>query len=110
PHKIKEKQFLRFNFSVYNKIVEVFFPQISFGNNTFLRGNINPDEDMFKLNFATPTLEIGENTVHRIDLQVDTKNPLYNAYVEMDSISNKFYKISDFGMINVKNNDTLYFR
>lgn len=110
PHKIKEKQFLRFNFSIYNKIVEVFFPQISFGNNTFIRGNINPDEDMFKLNFATPTLEIGENTVHRIDLQVDTKNPLYNAYVEMDSISNKYYKISDFGMINVKNNDTLYFR
>lgn len=110
PHQIKEKQFLRFNFSVYNKIVEVFFPQISFGNNTFLRGNINPDEEVFKLDFATPTLEIGENTVHRIDLQVDTKNPLYNAYVEMDSISNKYYKISNFGMINVKNNDTLYFR
>lgn len=110
PHKIHEKQFLRFNFSVYNKIVEVFFPQISFGNNTFIRGNINPDEEIFKLNFATPTLEIGENTIHKIDLQVDTKNPLFNAYVEMDSISNKYYKISDFGMINVKNNDTLYFR
>ncbi|MGE4347639.1 MAG: translocation/assembly module TamB domain-containing protein [Flavobacteriaceae bacterium] len=110
PHKIKEKQFLRFNFSIYNKIIEVFYPDISFGTNTLIRGNINPDEEMFKLNFATPNLEIGENTIHKIDFQIDTKNPLYNAYVEMDSISNKYYKISDFGMINVKNNDTLYFR
>lgn len=110
PFEIHEKQFLRFNFSIYNKIVEVFFPEISFGNNTFIRGNINPDEEMFKLNFATPTLDIGENTIHKIDLQVDNKNPLFNAYVEMDSISNKLYKISDFGMINVKHNDTLYFR
>jgi len=110
PHKIKEKQFLRFNFSVYNKIIEVFYPDISFGNNTFIRGNINPDEERFKLNFATPILEIGENKVYNIDFQIDTTNPLYNAYVEMDSISNKYYKISDFGMINVKNNDTLYFR
>ena len=110
PYKIKEKQFLKFNFSIYNKIVEVFFPQISFGNNTFIRGNINPDEEMFKVNFSTPTLELGENTVHKIDLQIDNKNPLFNAYVEMDSISNKYYKISDFGMINLKRNDTLYFR
>lgn len=110
PYEIQEKQFLRFNFSIYNKIVEVFFPQISFGNNTFIRGNINPDDEVFKLDFSTPTLEIGENTIHKIDFQVDNKNPLFNAYVEMDSIRTKLYTISDFGMINVKNNDTLYFR
>lgn len=110
PHSIKERQFLRFNFSIYNKIVEVFFPQISFGNNTSIRGNINPDQEIFRVNFVTPTLEIGESTVHKIDFQIDNKNPLFNAYVQMDSISNKHYKISDFGMINVKHNDTLYFR
>lgn len=110
PYVIQEEQFLRFNFSIYNKIVEVFFPEISFGNNTFIRGNINPDDEVFMLNFSTPTLEIGENTIHKIDFQVDNRNPLFNAYIETDSIKTKLYTISDFGMINVKNNDTLYFR
>ncbi len=110
PHKIKSRQFLRFNFSIYNKIIEVFVPNLSFGSNTNIRGNINPDEELFRLNFRTPKLEIGSNTIDKINLQVDTKNPLYNAYIEMDSIKTKQYKIADFGMINVKNNDTLFFR
>src|SRR5690606_13335543 len=76
PYVIQERQFLRFNFSIYNKIVEVFFPNISFGTNTFIRGNINPDDEVFKLDFSTPTLEIGDNIIHKIDLQIDNRNPL----------------------------------
>lgn len=110
PHKIAEDQFVRFNFSIYNKIIEVFYPDISLGSNTIIRGNLNPDDEVFKLNFITPSLEIGKNRIDRIDLQIDNKNPLYNAYVEIDSIKTEVYKISDFGLINVSHNDTLYFR
>lgn len=110
PHKIEENQFVRFNFSIYNKIIEVFYPNISLGSNTIIRGHLNPDEEVFKLNFITPTLEIGENRIDQINLQIDNKNPLYNAYVEIDSIRTPLYKISDFGLINVSHNDTLYFR
>lgn len=110
PYKIEENQFVRFNFSIYNKIIEVFYPNISLGSNTIIRGNLNPDDEVFKLNFITPSLEIGENRIDRINLQIDNKNPLYNAYVEIDSIKTKLYKISDFGLINVSYNDTLYFR
>lgn len=110
PHKIKENQFLKFDFSVYNKIIEVFYPSISLGRNTFIKGNINPDDEIFKLNFVTPSLNIGNNKVSRLNLQVDNKNPLFNAFIEMDSLRTKHYKIADFGMINVKHNDTLYFR
>src|SRR5690606_14731324 len=40
----------------------------------------------------------------------DNKNPLYNAYIEMDSIRTKFYIVSDFSLINVTANDTLFVR
>ena len=110
PHKIAEDQFVRFNFSIYNKIIEVFYPNISLGSNTIIRGNLDPDDEVFKLNFITPSLEIGKNRIDRINLQIDNKNPLYNAYVEIDSIKTGVYKISDFGLINLSHNDTLYFR
>ncbi|MDO4727611.1 MAG: translocation/assembly module TamB domain-containing protein [Bacteroidota bacterium] len=110
PFKIRANQFLKFNFSIYNKIVEVFFPSISFGNNTFIKGDVNPDKEVFKFNFQTPKLQLADNKIHRIDLQIDNKNPIYNAYIEMDSIENPYYKISDFGVINIKRNDTLHFR
>lgn len=110
PFKIKPNQFLKFNFSIHNKIVKVFLPDISFGSNTIIKGDINPAKEVFKFNFQTPNLQIADNTIHRVDIQVDNKNPIYNAYIEMDSIDNPYYKISNFGVINVKRNDTLYFR
>lgn len=110
PHKIHKNQFLQFDFSIYNKIIEVFYPDISLGKNTFIKGNINPDQEIFKLNFITPSLNIGTNKISRLNLQVDNNNPLYSAYIEMDSLRTKYYKVADFGMINVKHNDTLYFR
>src|SRR5690606_19629491 len=110
PYKVEETQFVRLNFSIYKKIMEVCYPNTSLGGHTIIRGNLNPDDEVFKLNFITPSLEIGENRIDRINLQIDNKNPLYNAYVEIDSIKTKLYKISDFGLINVSHNDTLYFR
>jgi len=110
PFEIQKKQFLRFNFSIYNKIVEVFFPEISLGKHTFIRGNINPDQELFKLNFSSPNLRVNKNNIHNINFQIDTQNPLFSAYVEIDSLTNNFYKIADFRTINVRHNDTLYFK
>jgi hypothetical protein len=43
-------------------------------------------------------------------LKVDNKNPLYNAFIELDSIKTKLYNIRDFSLINVTMKDTLFFR
>ena len=48
--------------------------------------------------------------MNNIRVKIDNKNPLYNAYVELDSIKTKHYKIRDFSLINVTMNDTLFFR
>ena len=110
PSKVKKGQFLKFNFSVYNKIIEIFYPDISIGSNTIIKGNINSDNQEFKLNFNSPQIIASNNTFDNIRVSVDNKNPLYNAYIELDSIKTKYYKIRDFSVINVTMKDTLFFR
>ncbi|SHG33768.1 Family of unknown function [Flavobacterium segetis] len=109
-HKVKKGQFLKFNFSVYNKIIEIFFPEISIAPNTVVKGNMSSDNQEFKLNFNSPQIIASANTFDNIKVSIDNKNPLYNAYIELDSIKTKYYKIRDFSLINVTMKDTLYFR
>ena len=110
PEKVKKGQFLKFNFTIYNKIIEIFYPDISIGTNTVVKGNINSDNQEFKLNFNSPKITASTNTFDNIRIKIDNKNPLYNAYIELDSIKTKYYNIRDFSLINVTMKDTLFFR
>lgn len=110
PNKIKKGQYLRFNFSVFNKIIEIFYPEITVSTNTFIRGSINSDTNDFKLDFDSPEIIAFDNKFEKVDIQLDNKNPLFNTYVSIDSVKTKFYKISDFNLINVTKRDTLFFR
>ncbi len=110
PLKVNKGQFLKFDFVIYNKIIELFFPEINIGSNTIVKGNINSDNQEFKLNFDSPKITASTNTFDNIRVKIDNKNPLYNAYIELDSIKTKYYKIRDFSLINVTMKDTLFFR
>lgn len=110
PNTISKGQFLRFDFTVYNKIVELFLPGITVGANTSVRGSINSDNNEFKFNFSSPQIGVFENYFDNIRINIDNKNPLYNAFIEMDSIRTPYYKISDFSAINVTSRDTLFMR
>lgn len=110
PNKVSKNQFLKFDFAIYNKIIEVFYPEIVIGKNTFARGNINSNSDEFKFNFNSPEIDAKTNSFHNINIKIDNKNPLYNAYIEMDSINTPYYKIKDFNLVNVTTKDTLFLR
>ncbi|MEY4433895.1 MAG: hypothetical protein RLZZ44_2030, partial [Bacteroidota bacterium] len=110
PNKVDKGQFLNFDFSINPKIIEVLFPQIAIETNTILKGKINSDKNEFKLNFNSPQIIAAQNTFDNVRINVDNKNPLYNAYIELDSIKSKYYKIRDFSLINVTMKDSLFFR
>jgi hypothetical protein len=110
PHKVKAGQFLDFNFTIYNKVIEILVPDVVVGDNTTLRGKINADKNEFVLAFDSPNISAFENYFSNIQVDINNKNPLYNAYVTMDSVRMKNYKISDFSLVNVTQNDTLYLR
>ncbi|OCB69786.1 Family of unknown function [Flavobacterium glycines] len=110
PEKVIKGQFLKFNFTVYNKIIEILYPEIGLGTNTVLKGSIKSDTQEFKMNFNSPKITYAKNTFDNIRVSVDNKNPLYNAYVELDSIKTPYYKMRDFSLINITTKDTLLFR
>ncbi|GGG48753.1 DUF490 domain-containing protein [Bizionia arctica] len=110
PHKVKQDQYIDFNFKIYNKIVEVFVPDLKLGKNTHVRGRVESDEKEFKLTFKSPEIRLFDYFVDKIELQLDNKNPVFNAYVEIDSINTKFYNVSKFNLINITLNDTLFVR
>ncbi|MDN3677328.1 translocation/assembly module TamB domain-containing protein [Flavobacterium paronense] len=110
PNKVLPNQYLKFDFDLNSKLIEIFNPDISLAQNTKLKGNISSDTKNFKLDFSSPKIVAYENTFDNISLQIDNRNPLYSAYVQLDSIKTKHYKIRDFSMINTFSNDTLHFR
>ncbi|AWH85516.1 DUF490 domain-containing protein [Flavobacterium album] len=110
PHKLKKGQFIDFDLTIYNKIIDIVLPDVAVGPNTKLRGQINADKGEFVLAFDSPSITAYDNQFSNIAIDINNKNPLYNAYVSMDSIRVKNYKISDFSLINVTQNDTLFLR
>ncbi len=110
PFVISGGQTLSFNFKIYNKIVDVFFPEVTFDPNTFIKGNIIADEGDFKLNFRSPRIAAYGNSADSIEVKIDNKNPLFNTYVAVGDLSNKYYDVKDFNLINTTLKDTLFFR
>ena len=110
PYEVNANQSIDFNFKVYNKIIEVVYPELELAKNTFIRGRVESEEENFKLTFKSPKIEYLENFANNIELQVDNSNPLFNTYVEIDSLNTKFYNVSKFNLINVTVNDTLFMR
>ncbi|WP_229796688.1 translocation/assembly module TamB domain-containing protein [Algibacter mikhailovii] len=110
PDKVVSDQNIDFDFKIYNKIVEVIYPEIELGKNTFIKGRVESDEKRFKLTFKSPKIKVNEYFANNIELQLDNSNPVFDTYVEIDSLNTKYYNVSNFNLINVTVNDTLFMR
>ncbi len=108
--EISGGQNLSFNFKIYNKIVDVFFPDVTFDPNTFIRGKIVADDGDFKLNFESPSIEAFGNSADNIEVKIDNKNPLFNTYIAVGDLKTPYYDLKDFSLINTTLKDTLFFR
>lgn len=109
-HKVANGQYLDFNFSIYNKIIEVFYPELELGKNTFVKGHIESNENAFTLDFNSPQIKLLDYFANDINLKIDNSNPLFNTYIEVDSINTNFYNVSKFNLINVTVRDTLFIK
>ena len=108
PYKVKEGQYFNFNFKIYNKIVEIFSPELKLGSNTYVRGRVESNPKTFNLTFRSPNIQLEDFFASKIEVQLINDNPLFNSYVEVDSLATPYYNASEFSLINVTLNDTLY--
>ncbi len=110
PVPVTPHQYLDFDFTVYNQIIDVFLPKISIGNNTRLRGRIDADDHAFKLTFASPKVTAYQNEMAEVLLRLDNNNPLYTTYFTANEINTKFTNLRKVNLINRIKNDTLFFK
>ena len=110
PFKVASNQFLDFNFTIYNQIVNVFFPDIYIDDNTKVKGKIISNKEQLKLTLSSPKMDLYGNELKEILLRTDTQNSFYNSYLTASEVNTKYYKVSKFNLINKTENDTLYFK
>ncbi|WP_232734688.1 translocation/assembly module TamB domain-containing protein [Polaribacter sp. ALD11] len=110
PYQVAPNQFLDFNFTIYNQIVNVFFPKVSIDDKTKVKGKINSDKDLFRLNFSSPRIDAYGTEVKVISLRTDNSNPLYNTSLTAEQVNTEYYNISKLNLLNRTENDTLYFK
>ncbi|MGB6269483.1 MAG: translocation/assembly module TamB, partial [Olleya sp.] len=58
PNQIIGNQYIDFNFKIYNKIVEVFLPEVEVGANTFVKGRVESNQKAFELTFKSPKIKL----------------------------------------------------
>ena len=56
PNKLEKGQFINFDLTHHDKIVEVFVPDVKISENTKLKGKINGDEGKFVFDFTSPNI------------------------------------------------------
>ncbi len=108
PVEVTTKQYIDYNFQIYNKIIDVFVPELQFGDNTKIKGYVYSENSKFKLDFRSPEILVYNNYLGKVNLQIDNQNPIFNAFVSIDSLYNGFYNLKDVNFINKTLNDTLY--
>ena len=110
PYEVEPNQFIDFNFTVYNQIVSVFFPEIDIDDNTKIKGKMASKKDLFRLTFSSPRIDAYGNEVKEFLLRTDNQNPLYNTFLSAKEVNTEFYNISKLSLLNRNQNDTLFFK
>ncbi|MEQ6124791.1 translocation/assembly module TamB domain-containing protein [Pseudotenacibaculum sp. MALMAid0570] len=112
PYKVEPHQFLNFDFTIYNQIVEIFFPEVSIAPNTTIKGRIKADNDHLKLTVSSPRITAYGNTIDTLLLRTDNKNPRlpYDSFLTAKNVSTPYYNLKKLNLVNIRQNDTLYFK
>lgn len=110
PYNVQPNQFLDFNFEIYNKVINTFFADVYIDDNTKIKGRINADKKLFRLNLSSPKVSVYGNEIKNISLRTDNKNPLYNTFLSAKEVNTDYYNVSKLSLINLTRNDTLFFK
>ena len=110
PFDIAPDQFLKFDFIIYNQIVDVFFPEISVAPNTRIKGDIKANENQLKLKISSPKITAYGNIIDSLSLNTNNKRKLYDTSLSAKSIETPYYKLSNLLLFNKTINDTLFFK
>ncbi len=100
------RRYLDFDLKIYNKILEVFYPELKVSSNTFLKGYLSDDLTKTRLNFNSPKVAFEDKVIEELTLFVD-KSKSKQTVFKMGAFKNKWYPLSDFEMKNQQIGDSI---
>ena len=112
PYKVEPHQFLNFDFTIYNQIVDIFLPEVSIAPNTKIKGRINADNNHLKLTASSPSIMAYGTRVDSLQVITDNNNPKlpYDSFIKASQINTPYYNLSKLNMVNLRQSDTLFFK
>ena len=111
PSKITPNQYVDFNFNLRGKIASALFgDDVFLDDNTFVKGKINPNKNLFQLNIRAPKLQLKTAKLDKLEIQIDTQNPLYDSFISLNELEFPQGKLFNLNWINSRIKDTLYGR
>lgn len=111
PFEVTPNQYVDFNFNLRGKIASALFgDNVSLDDNTFIKGKINPAKKLFQLNVRAPKLQVNSTKLEKLEIQIDTQNPLYHSFVSLDKLEHSRGILLNLNWINSRIKDKLYGR
>lgn len=111
PKKVDSGQYADFNFNIKGKIARALFGEdIAIDDNTFVKGKVNAEKNLLKINIRSPQIRIKNTILTNANLQIDTKNPLYHSLLTIEDLNSSQTHFTNIQWINSKVNDKLYGR
>jgi hypothetical protein len=112
PYKVEPHQFLNFDFTIYNQIVDIFLPEVSIAPNTKIKGRINADNNHLKLTASSPSILMYGTRIDSLQLRTDNNNPKlpYDSFIQASQFNTPYYNLSKLNLVNLRQNDTLFFK
>lgn len=110
PKEPSKGQYLTFNLTIYEKLLDALYPSLSISENIYLKGKLASEGERSVVSLDAPILRWDSVQLQDIHFQLDTKNPLYNTFLSVSDLKHDYYSGSDFNMISTQLRDTLYFR
>ena len=93
---------MKFDFVIYNKIVDVFYPEISVAPGTKIIGSIKSDDNQLKVKINSPKITAFETIIDSLSLNTDNKRSLYDTSLSAKSIKTPAYSLSKVLLFNKK--------
>ncbi len=111
PIPVSPNQQVDFNFNLRGKIAAALFSDaIMLDDNTFLKGSVNANEQLFTLELRAPKIRLNSTEISGLTLNIDTQQSIYHSFISLDEMVSPQIHIYDAQWINAQVGNKLYGR
>jgi len=107
---LQPAQNIRFKLLFDTNLLHILDPSVKYTKNTLIKGRISDKDEYVHTEMHSDEFVYGGVTFYQSHLTIDNRNPIYNMYIQADSITSGVYSFSKLQAINLTIRDTTYLK